>query len=527
MKNKIICIGGPTAVGKTALAIKLANLYNGEIISCDSIAIYKELDIGSAKPTLEEQKMAIHHQINIVEPDKDYSVYDYVLSTRKIIDDIINRGKLPIIVGGTGLFMKAVLFPYDFSDNSKDLLVRQKYEELAEKNGNLYVYNKLKEIDPESAEKLHPNDVKRVIRALEIYETSGEKKVNNSKLIPLYDYFLIFLNGERKKLYDRINFRVEKMLEHGLETEVRNLIKNYNLTEKNQSMQGIGYKEWFDYFSGKITYDQLIYNIKINSRHYAKRQITWFKAMLNVKEYDYNNIDLITKDVYNFISGENQMKNLVIALDGPAGAGKTTIAKLLSEKLDILYLNTGAIYRALGIKCLKCNLNPENELDALFISKNTNINVTYENGEQQIYLDDEKLDMNNLHTDIISEYASKISKHIPIRQLCVDIQRKIASNISIIVDGRDIGSVVLPNANYKFYLDADVRVRAQRRYNDLVKLDNSVSYDNILQEMKERDYNDMHRQNSPLVIAKGAIVIDSTNLSIEQVVNKMLEYIKE
>ena len=527
MKNKIICIGGPTAVGKTALAIKLANLYNGEIISCDSIAIYKELDIGSAKPTLEEQKMAIHHQINIVDPDKDYSVYDYVLSTRKIIDDIINRGKLPIIVGGTGLFMKAVLFPYDFSDNSKDLLVRQKYEELAEKNGNLYVYNKLKEIDPESAEKLHPNDVKRVIRALEIYETSGEKKVNNSKLIPLYDYFLIFLNGERKKLYERINLRVEKMLENGLEQEVKNLIKKYNLTEKNQSMQGIGYKEWFDYFNGKITYDQLIYNIKINSRHYAKRQITWFKAMLNVKEYDYNNVDLITKDVYNFINGENQMKNLVIALDGPAGAGKTTIAKLLSEKLDILYLNTGAIYRALGIKCLKCNLNPDDELDALFISNNTNIDVTYENGEQQIYLDDEKLDMNNLHTDIISEYASKISKHIPIRELCVDIQRKIASNISIIVDGRDIGSVVLPNANYKFYLDEDVRVRAQRRYNDLVKLDNTVSYDTILQEMKERDYNDMHRQNSPLVVAKDAIVIDSTNLSIEQVVNKVLEYIKE
>ncbi len=527
MKNKIICIGGPTAVGKTALAIKLANLYNGEIISCDSIAIYKELDIGSAKPTLEEQKMAIHHQINIVDPDKDYSVYDYVLSTRKIIDDIINRGKLPIIVGGTGLFMKAVLFPYDFSDNSKDLLVRQKYEELAEKNGNLYVYNKLKEIDPESAEKLHPNDVKRVIRALEIYETSGEKKVNNSKLIPLYDYFLIFLNGERKKLYERINLRVEKMLENGLEQEVKNLIKKYNLTEKNQSMQGIGYKEWFDYFNGKITYDQLIYNIKINSRHYAKRQITWFKAMLNVKEYDYNNVDLITKDVYNFINGENQMKNLVIALDGPAGAGKTTIAKLLSEKLDILYLNTGAIYRALGVKCLKCNLNPDDELDALFISNNTNIDVTYENGEQQIYLDDEKLDMNNLHTDIISEYASKISKHIPIRELCVDIQRKIASNISIIVDGRDIGSVVLPNANYKFYLDADVRVRAQRRYNDLVKLDNTVSYDTILQEMKERDYNDMHRQNSPLVVAKDAIVIDSTNLSIEQVVNKVLEYIKE
>ena len=135
--------------------------------------------------------------------------------------------------------------------------------------------------------------------------------------------------------------------------------------------------------------------------------------------------------------------------------------------------------------------------------------------------------MNNLHTDIISEYASKISKHIPIRELCVDIQRKIASNISIIVDGRDIGSVVLPNANYKFYLDADVRVRAQRRYNDLVKLDNTVSYDTILQEMKERDYNDMHRQNSPLVVAKDAIVIDSTNLSIEQVVNKVLEYIKE
>ena len=221
------------------------------------------------------------------------------------------------------------------------------------------------------------------------------------------------------------------------------------------------------------------------------------------------------------------MKNLVIAIDGPTGAGKTTIAMALSKKLDILYLNTGAIYRALGLKCLNSCLDPESENDALYLVNNSTINVEYCDGKQEIYLDGKSLDIDSLHTDKISEYASKISKHLCVREYCVSIQRKIASDKSIIVDGRDIGSVVLPNANFKFYLDADVEIRAKRRYNDLSLIDSSANYETILKDMKERDYNDIHRKNSPLIVAKDAFVIDSSNLSVDEVVNKMLKIIKE
>ena len=525
MEKKIVCIGGPTGVGKTALAITLAQKFNGEIISCDSIAIYKHLDIGSAKPTALEQQQAVHHMIDIVEPNNEYSVAEYVETARKLIDDITSRNKLPIVVGGTGLFMKALLFPYEFMNSSKNLEIREKYEKLAKEKGCNYVYDILKNIDPESSEKLHPNDLKRVIRAIEIFETTGNKKVNNSDNKSLYDYFLILLNGDRQEIYDRINLRVDIMLKNGLENEIRNLIKTYGLTRENQSMQGIGYKEWFDYFDEKINFEQLVYNIKINSRHYAKRQLTWFRAMPNVLEFNYKNVDKIIDNVYNFINGEN-MKNLVIAIDGPAGAGKTTIAKQLSNKLGILYLNTGAIYRALGYKCMLGGLDPENEQDAKYIADNTDVKVVYENGEQQIYLDGKLLSI-NLHQDKISDYASKISKHMVIREKCVSVQRKIAENQSIIVDGRDIGSVVLPNADYKFYLDADVLVRAKRRYLDLVNTDSSVSFDDVLTDMKNRDYADTHREHSPLKVALDAVVIDSTNLTINQVVDKMMEIINK
>ena len=315
------------------------------------------------------------------------------------------------------------------------------------------------------------------------------------------------------------------MLQNGLENEVRCLIKSYNLTNNNQSMQGIGYKEWFDYFSNKISYEQLVYNIKINSRHYAKRQLTWFRAMPKVLEFDFKNVDKILDYVYNFLNGEN-MKKLVIAIDGPAGAGKTTIAKTLSNRLGVLYLNTGAIYRVFAYKCLLGCLDPENEEDAKYISENTHIDISYKNGEQIMYLDGNLLSI-NLHTDKISDYASKIAKHLVIREKCVEIQHNVAKNHSIIVDGRDIGSVVFPDANFKFYLDADVFVRAQRRYKELLKTENDVNFDDVLNDMKNRDYNDIHRQHNPLKVAENAIIIDSTNLSVDEVVSKMLNIIKE
>ena len=302
IKPKIICIGGPTGVGKTALAIKLAKLFNGEIISCDSIAIYKGLNIGSAKPTIEEQLQAKHYMIDIKQPTDSYSVAEYRQDAEKIIDDILSRNKLPIICGGTGLYMKGLLFPMQLGCSDKSDEIRKKYKKIAEEQGGHYLLEKLKKIDPISAEKLHDKDIIRIIRALEIYELSGKKKSDyKTELISKYDYELIFLNDDRQELYKRIDCRVDKMFDLGLEKEARDLISDYSLSRENQSMSGIGYKEFFDYFYKKISLQELKDLIKLNSRHYAKRQVTWFKAMPNVKEYNCKNVKSIIADVKNFL----------------------------------------------------------------------------------------------------------------------------------------------------------------------------------------------------------------------------------
>ncbi|MGN1212504.1 MAG: tRNA (adenosine(37)-N6)-dimethylallyltransferase MiaA [Christensenellales bacterium] len=302
-KQKIVLIGGPTAVGKSALAIKVANLFDGEILSCDSIAIYKGLNIGSAKPTKEEQQLAKHHLIDIKEPYQEYSVAEYKQDADNIISNLKQQNKLPIVCGGTGLYMKVLLFGLERDLGEKSTEIRQKYKDLAKEYGNKYVLDILAKIDPATANKLSEQDLVRIIRAIEIYELTGKKKSafvqNNTSE---YDYMLIFLNDDRQKLYERIDKRVDKMFEMGLLDEVENLVKTYNLTRDSQSMGGIGYKEFFDYFEHKIDLQQLKENIKLNSRHYAKRQITWFKGMQNVKEYDCNNVDLIIKDIKKFLN---------------------------------------------------------------------------------------------------------------------------------------------------------------------------------------------------------------------------------
>lgn len=302
-KQKIVLIGGPTAVGKSALAIKVANLFGGEILSCDSIAIYKGLNIGSAKPTKEEQQLAKHHLIDIKEPYEEFSVAEYKQDADKIISNLKEQNKLPIICGGTGLYMKVLLFGLEGGLGEKSAEIRQKYKELAKEYGNKYVLDILSKIDPITANKLSEQDLVRIIRAIEIYELTGKKKsafVQNDT--SEYDYMLIFLNDDRQKLYERIDKRVDKMFEMGLLDEVENLVKIYNLTRDSQSMGGIGYKEFFDYFEHKIDLQQLKENIKLNSRHYAKRQITWFKGMQNVKEYDCNNVNLIIQDIKKFLN---------------------------------------------------------------------------------------------------------------------------------------------------------------------------------------------------------------------------------
>lgn len=303
MRKKLVLIGGPTGVGKTKLAIEIAKLFNGEIISCDSVAIYKQLDIGSAKPTILEQQQANHHLIDILEPFETYSVAEYKKDAENVIENIYKNNKLPIVVGGTGLYMKGLLFPLELGNSDKDEVLRAKYHKLAEEKGGKYLLDYLGSFDPESAQKLHEKDITRIIRAIEIYELTGIKKSSiKTELNSEYDYFLIFLNDNRKELYNRINNRVEEMFNLGLETEVKNLIQNYNLTNSNQSMSAIGYKEFFDYFDNKISKSELIEKIKLNSRHYAKRQITWFKSMPKVKEYNCKNTSQILEDIKKFLN---------------------------------------------------------------------------------------------------------------------------------------------------------------------------------------------------------------------------------
>ena len=301
MKQKILLIGGPTAVGKTKLGITCAKVFDGEIISADCEQIYKHLDIGSAKPTKFEQEQAVHHMIDILEPTDSFSVAEFKLRATQIIDDLSKKGKLPIIVGGTGLYLKTLLFPYELGCSQKDDAIRQKYKTLAEQNGNEYVFDILEKVDPQSASKLHPNDLKRVVRALEIYELTGKTKSSQSvKMESPYDYKIIFLNDDRAVLYDRINKRVDQMFDEGLESEVLGLIKS-GLTRDNQSMQGIGYREFFDYVDGLVSHKQLVENIKKDSRNYAKRQITWFRHMENAQECSIQNIEHILDDIKNWL----------------------------------------------------------------------------------------------------------------------------------------------------------------------------------------------------------------------------------
>ncbi len=278
--NKILIIAGPTASGKTEFAIKCAKEFNGEIISADSMQIYKKLNIGTAKPSKEETKQAVHHLIDFVDPSENFSVQQYVSYAKIEIDNIISRGKLPIIVGGTGLYIKSLIYPYSFASSPKNEDLRSELNKLAEEKGVDYVYGLLETKDPESAYKIHPRDTKRVIRALEICMSTGKKKseLNIEENKKEYDYLMLVLNPDRKILYDRINNRVDKMFDLGLEEEIKTLVNNKVVTKDSQCMQAIGYKEFFDYFENKTTYEELKESIKKHSRNYAKRQITFFRG---------------------------------------------------------------------------------------------------------------------------------------------------------------------------------------------------------------------------------------------------------
>lgn len=284
-KPKIVCVVGPTASGKTAYAIKLAKERNGEIVSCDSMQIYKYMDIGTAKATAEERAVVPHHMIDFVDPNTDYSVADFVRDATCAADDILRRGKLPILCGGTGLYVDSVIGGIKFAEEKRDDEYRDTLWRLAEEKGALAVHDLLKAKDPAEAEKVHPNNVKRVIRALEICKTSGMTKTEADKLAkgePRYNAEMIGLMPERELLYKRIDQRVELMMQNGLLQEVELLLEK-NIRRNSTAMQAIGYKELLEYKDGKCTLDEAVEKIKQESRRYAKRQMTWFRRNPNIK----------------------------------------------------------------------------------------------------------------------------------------------------------------------------------------------------------------------------------------------------
>ena len=283
-KPKIVCVVGPTASGKTGFAIDLAKQRNGEIVSCDSMQIYKYMDIGTAKPTKEEQAEVPHHMIDFADPNEDFSVADFVERARLCIDDIIARGKLPVLCGGTGLYVDSVVNQVEYPEGTRDDKYRAMLWEIAEKEGNEAIHNMLRQVDEIAAESIHPNNTKRVIRALEICKTSGMTKTEADRLAiktPIYDAEMIGLNMDRARLYDRINRRVDIMIEQGLLDEVKTLL-DMGIRRNSTAMQAIGYKELLLYIDGKCSFDEAIEKIKQESRRYAKRQLTWFGRNKNI-----------------------------------------------------------------------------------------------------------------------------------------------------------------------------------------------------------------------------------------------------
>ncbi len=278
---KALVICGATASGKTSLAVRCAKELNTEIISADSMLVYQGLDIGTAKPSTLERDGIVHHLIDVVSPTDSFSVSDYEDLALPIVERILAQGKTPIICGGTGFYINALLYKSQFGNAGANEEVRKKYEDLALEYGKEYVYKILQEKDPKSAEKLHFNDVKRVIRALEIYEVTGKpKSLQCDELTPRFDFVAVSVDYPRDLLYERINLRVEQMFEQGLMQEVKGLL-DLGITKEMQCMQGIGYKEVLEGVEQGFALEEIKELIKKNTRNYAKRQITFFKRMQN------------------------------------------------------------------------------------------------------------------------------------------------------------------------------------------------------------------------------------------------------
>ena len=299
-KPKVIVICGPTASGKTKLSIELAKQINGEIISCDSMQVYKDMNIGTAKPTTEEMQGIKHYLIDYVSPTKRYSVSDYKKDAKKAINEIIAKNKVPIIVGGTGLYIDSLIYEIEYPEIEFDEQYRNKLEKEVEEKGLLELYEKAKKIDSEAIQKISKTDKKRILRILEIYHSTGKTKTELEKQSrqkePEFEYHVYALSWDRDILYQRINKRVDMMIEQGLIQEVEEITKKYKTFPT--AMQGLGYKEVVEYLDGKITKEEMIEKIKQETRRYAKRQLTWFRKnkqtiWLDAMQDIQNNINII------------------------------------------------------------------------------------------------------------------------------------------------------------------------------------------------------------------------------------------
>ena len=285
MKRPLIILAGPTAVGKTSLSIRLAKTIDAEIISADCMQVYRHMDIGSAKIRPEEMAGIPHHLIDALEPEEDFNVVRFQQIAKSAAEEIWERGKIPLVVGGTGFYIQALLYDIDFTENDGDTAYREELEETARKKGGEYLHQLLKDADPKAALDIHPNNIKRIIRALEFHRQTGGKisehnERERAKKSP-YNYAYFVLTDERSRLYERIDRRVDQMMEEGLPGEVR-FLKDRGVRRDSTAMQGLGYKELFAYLEGEYSFDEAVRIIKRDTRHFAKRQLTWFKREKDV-----------------------------------------------------------------------------------------------------------------------------------------------------------------------------------------------------------------------------------------------------
>ena len=314
-KRPLVILTGPTAVGKTALSVAFAKAINGEIISADSMQVYRHMDIGSAKVTKAEMEGVPHHLIDVLEPAEEFNVVLFQKMARQAAEEIESRGHIPILVGGTGFYIQALLYNIDFAENDEDRRLRRSLEEIAKEQGASALYEKLRAVDPESCEIIHANNVKRVIRAIEFYEKTGKKisahnREQRQNISP-YRFAYFVLNDDREKIYRQIDQRVDLMMERGLVEEVRAL-RAMGCSRGMVSMQGLGYKEILSYLEGEISQEEAVYLIKRDTRHFAKRQLTWFKREKEVTWIEKNVFDYSSQNMLAFMQDFLHEKRIIL-----------------------------------------------------------------------------------------------------------------------------------------------------------------------------------------------------------------------